>query len=261
MRPASSLALLLSASLFSAATLAQTACDDFTDDMTCFQNGTTADADQVNTNFKALLDKIQELQAQIDAGGGADPVPSGAATTYIRWGRTVCPGSASVVYTGYAAGGHYTYGGNSNTVCLTDTPIFNDAYVNDGNQDGALLYGTEYQTSVMGIAQFNSLHDHEAPCVTCLQQASTSLMIPGTRNCPAGWNREYEGFLMGQNYKQSSSDLVCVDMAPETIRDINSSPANNNGNLWYPTEAQCNGTLPCPPYVHNRELSCVVCTR
>ncbi len=36
--------------------------------------------------------------------------------------------------------------------------------------------------------------------------------------------------------------------------------ANQNGNLLYPTEAEC-GSLPCGPYVQDRELTCVVCAR
>ena len=40
-------------------------------------------------------------------------------TTYIRWGRTVCPDSSKLVYFGYAAGTFFnTYGGGVGPICL-----------------------------------------------------------------------------------------------------------------------------------------------
>ena len=61
---------------------------------------------------------------------------------------------------------------------------------------------------------------------------------------------------MGTHYTQSSThDAACVDAAPEAAGSVGSS----NGNLWYPTESEC-GSLPCGPYVQDRELTCAVCT-
>jgi len=51
---------------------------------------------------------------------------------------------------------------------------------------------------------------------------------------------------------------VCVDLAPEAV----GSSANQDGHLWYPTEAEC-GSLPCQAggYVQNREITCAICTK
>ena len=49
----------------------------------------------------------------------------------------------------------------------------------------------------------------------------------------------------------------CVDENPESIPG---SSANNYGALLYFTVSTCNG-LPCPPYVNNRAITCVVCTK
>jgi hypothetical protein len=38
------------------------------------------------------------------------------------------------------------------------------------------------------------------------------------------------------------------------------SSANNNGKLVYPVRAGC-GSLPCPPYINNAFLTCVVCSK
>jgi hypothetical protein len=222
-------------------------CEGFTQDMTCFENGTAAKADEVNMNFQKLLEKI----SQIGNGGGG-------MVSYTRWGRNSCPDGADLIYKGFAASGYYGEGGISSALCLTEDPKFAIGAVNDGNQDGALLYGTEYGTSSFGIASLKPLNNKDIPCAVCLKQVSLTLMIPGTNQCPADWHEEYEGYLMGPRYSHARGEAVCVDIDAE--ESPLSSDASSTGNWWYPTEAEC-GSLPCPPYVNNRELSCVVCSK
>ncbi len=81
-------------------------------------------------------------------------------------------------------------------------------------------------------------------------------MVPGTRICPGGWTSQYNGYLMASGYTQSTSDTVCVDWYPLAT----GSGVSQNDNLWYVTEAEC-GSLPCPPYVQDREVTCTVCTK
>ena len=227
-------------------------CDNFVAGMTCFENGTTAKADEVNANFKALLEKI----SQIGNGGGS----TGGIVSYTRWGRNSCPDGAELIYKGFAASSAHNHGGGiSSLLCLTETPTFDVGNISDGNQNGVRLYGTEYQGIGYGIESLIPLNNKDAPCAVCLKQAALTLMIPGTMDCPTGWHKEYEGYLMGTKYNQSSThEVACVDINAE--ESPLSSDANNNGNLWYPTEAEC-GSLPCSPYVQDRELSCVVCSK
>ena len=49
----------------------------------------------------------------------------------------------------------------------------------------------------------------------------------------------------------------CIDGNPETIPG---SAADTNGALFYHVEADCNG-LPCGPYVAEKEITCVICTK
>jgi hypothetical protein len=123
-----------------------------------------------------------------------------------------------------------------------------------------LIYGTEYKTSGSGLAgvpPFGALHNFNAPCAVCLRESvRVSLMIPGTRVCPAGWNLEYSGYLMSTFYTQSPGEMVCVDRDAEGV----GSNSDQGGHAWYPTEGEC-GSLPCGPYVQDRELTCAVCTR
>ena len=184
-----------------------------------------------------------------------------ASTTYIRWGRDDCPATSSLVYWGYAASGHYNHNGSgANHLCLTSTPSWSGASYHDASQNGALLYGTEFETSGYGVSTLVNRYQYDARCALCLvDAASVSLMIPGTVSCPSGWTRQYWGYIMATHYTQiGKSEFVCVDNAPDIIAGTNT---NHNGALWYPTEKE-NGSLGLPgPYPHDREITCVVCTQ
>ncbi|MBI4703464.1 MAG: hypothetical protein HY744_20325 [Deltaproteobacteria bacterium] len=177
---------------------------------------------------------------------------------YVRWGRTVCPGSASLVYAGRAAGKHASHpGGGTNLLCLPLDPSWGVS--NDGDHNGALIYGVEYEQSGYGLAAlFGGNHDYEAPCAVCYRNdRAVVYMQPAKYNsCPSNWTLEYTGYLMSNHYTQYPGEFVCVDEGAEKVGLAGSS----DGALWYPTEAEC-GALPCGPYVQNREFACSVCTR
>ena len=50
-----------------------------------------------------------------------DPRPQAGGAVYTRWGRTMCPKGATLVYAGRAAGTKYTVkGGTSDTLCMPE---------------------------------------------------------------------------------------------------------------------------------------------
>ena len=51
----------------------------------------------------------------------------------------------------------------------------------------------------------------------------------------------------------------CVDKNAETVPS--SSYADTNGALFYHVVATCGTGLPCAPYVDNKVITCVVCTK
>jgi hypothetical protein len=128
----------------------------------------------------------------------------------------------------------------------------------DGNQNGALIYGTEFKTSGYGVAGLVSLDGSDANCVVCEVARPEQLMIPGQTTCPTGWALEYAGYLMSSNYTQNRQDWICVDAAAEAA----GSSTSQSGHLLYPTEAEC-GSLPCQTggYVQDREITCAVCSK
>lgn len=181
---------------------------------------------------------------------------------FINWGRNDCPSGTSLVYTGQVGGSYYDLGtglgSGYNTLCLSPTPNYVD--FNDGNHNGALVYGLEYEVGAYGVSSFggiaaSTLQDREAVCAVCKAHAAVVLMVPGSTLCPSGWTQQYWGYLVSTHYTQTTSEWVCLNNTPILF----GSTANSNGDLWYPTEAELCALR--APYVQNREITCSVCTR
>lgn len=155
------------------------------------------------------------------------------------------------------------YGAGANYLCLSNQPTW-DHYSETVN-NVIRVTGVEYEfyshSSVAHDLQefFGSdIYNSEAPCAVCRSERSTSLMIPGRKDCYTGWTKEYSGYLVGAypGY-DDATDYVCLDRRPETVVR---SGTNDNDNMLYFVEATCGKSLECPPYVHDRELACVVCS-
>ena len=70
----------------------------------------------------------------------SEPHESGG-VTYVRWGRTVCPGT-ELVYTGTASGSRYSVsGGGGNYQCLPDNP--ENLAFGPGTSTSSHIYGAE----------------------------------------------------------------------------------------------------------------------
>ena len=203
--------------------------------------------------------------------GLTGPLSGGA--VYTRWGRTVCPstGGTQLVYKGLVAGSDYeTSGGGANYLCITQTPVYLSGTSIVPNystvpkysaNDPALSYvdGTEYELP----GGFSSLHNDNVPCAVChTSQRTSKLMIPGTTACPQSWTEEYVGYLMAERSKPVSHKqnkvYECVDKDGEAVPG---GKANTDGALMFLVGAACGVGLPCPPFVANRPITCVVCTK
>ena len=84
-------------------------------------------------------------------------------------------------------------------------------------------------------------------------------MIAGRHECEGeDWKAEYWGYLMSEWYAHKSKKTsICMDNAPETA--TNGSTGKNQAYV-FPVEGIC-GALPCPPFVNQQELTCVVCSK
>ena len=178
-----------------------------------------------------------------------------AGVVYTRWGKRTCPRTARLVYFGVAAGAHYTHPGTAaNYICLPHNP----EYYRSGARGRypAYVYGAEYETWGSSL---NRLGNHNVPCAVCEARKQAMLMIPAKINCPRRWTREYNGWLMASYYGHKSPKMfVCVDKNPDVQRG---QAGSHDGALFYHAQTgTCHG-LDCPPYVVNKDLACVVCTK
>jgi len=190
-----------------------------------------------------------------DTGVPGPKGDKGGGVVYVRWGHNSCPdGGAQLVYAGRAGGSHRSHkGGGSNPQCLPLDPKFYK--IISGAQTNGYMYGAEYHNTNGLVA--NS-HDTDVPCAVCYVPTRNALyMIPAKYTCPSGWTREYFGYLMSEGFAQHRSQFSCVD---HSLTSVIGSIHNNDGLRFFPVEGVC-GSLPCPPYSRDKELSCAVCTK
>lgn len=152
---------------------------------------------------------------------------------------------------GFAGGGGVgESGAPAEYVCLTPNPVFNKT----SGIDQGRMYGAEYESNFWAT---NS-QDEDVPCSLCHTSYAATIMIPGTNVCNNGWTRQYYGYLAsGYHGHLAASAFVCVDITPEYLR---AGSRDSNGKLFYDVLAKC-GSLPCPPYVNDYPLTCVVCSK
>ena len=191
-------------------------------------------------------------------GPQGPPGPRSGGVTYVRWGRTTCPNvtGAELVYTGRAAGSQHGHsGGGGNYQCIVEDPENFD--YGPGTVDASLMYGAEYKMRGDVPSKSLPLDDHDVPCAVCyVAERETVLMIPGKYTCPQKWIREYYGYLMAERHNHHRSTFECMDVKPETVI----SGRDHQGDaFFYHVEPRC-GSLPCPPYEEEKEMTCAVCT-
>ena len=179
----------------------------------------------------------------------------GAGVVYVRWGHDSCPDDGvQLVYAGRAGGSSHSHSGGGNPQCLPLDPNFYKT-VREA-QNWAYMYGAEYKETNGLVAKS---HNTDVPCAVCYVPTRNALyMIPAKYTCPSGWTREYFGYLMSEHSDHHTSQFSCVDHS--LIPVTGSSHNYDDSLLFYTVEGVC-GSLPCPPYSRDKELSCAVCTK
>jgi len=188
-----------------------------------------------------------------------------AGATYIRWGRTSCPGGSSLLYTGRVGGTFYkTSGGAANPLCLPDSPEYSTVALRRSVSKNSLVHGAEYELENADLFDGPGNNQLNVPCSLCQATGrSTMIMIPAKLTCPdSSWTLEYTGFIMSAStwgeYKLHRSMYECVDRRAE---GTHGSQSDVNGAVFYYSSISCHSFLHCPPYKENIALSCVVCSK
>merc|ERR1712019_270702 len=179
----------------------------------------------------------------------------GRRAIFTRWGSRSCPKGTVKLYEGFMAKDYYTHkGSGANYLCMHPQPQWPSG-MNGGNQDGALLYGVEYQNT--GAVDKN--HDKDAACAVRQVKSATG-RIPyvqwGRKTCSNDQKTEYYGLIMATHYTQRKSEFACVDW--ERAFHAKSHNGDQNGGLLYTTELEQGSAM--STYTHDTELSCAVCT-
>ena len=193
-----------------------------------------------------------------ESGSQGLPAVVTGGVTYTRWGREDCPNTAGteLLYSGRAGGSWYNHkGGGANYLCLTGEPEYSDYAA--GNQASSFVYGAEYEISAN--QPYRPLHDQNVPCAVCyIPTRFTVVMIPGRMSCPSMWTQEYFGYLMSAHHGHEGRTVYeCMDRDPQAIEG---GQGDQNGALFYHNEARC-GSLSCPPYIEEKEITCTVCSK
>ena len=194
-------------------------------------------------------------------GPPGPPGPKAGGVTYTRWGKFNCTNTtdAQLVYSGITAGEWYNNpGGGANLLCLPEQP----EYLSNASYSSvyrSYLYGSEYEFPIMSTVK-HSDHDN-VPCAICYSSTkSVQIMIPAKTTCPNTWTTEYIGYIMTQHYNfKNNREYICVDKEADAIPG--SRGANTDGAVVYHVVSKCNVGIPCPPYVTNKYITCVVCTK
>jgi len=115
------------------------------------------------------------------------------------------------------------------------------------------MYGGEYEYNFGGIT------NQDTPYSVCLNKnAHSSIMIPGRNGCYNGWNLEYRGVLVSGDYgHKAASTYICLHEQPEIV---DGGAADQNGKLLYTVVGKY-GSLQCPPYKNDHEITCAVCSK
>ena len=147
-------------------------------------------------------------------------------------------------------------GDGTNMLCLPDSLTWGKYKDGDDRQRGH-VYGVEIDIEGSNIFP-RDVNNQDQPCVLCHTENAVAHMFPGRVTCFPGWSLQYAGYLMSSEHGANiNREYFCMDSDPEARMG---GGADNNQGIVYLTEGRC-GSLPCPPYVDGREMSCAVCSK
>ncbi|CAC5426506.1 unnamed protein product [Mytilus coruscus] len=217
----------------------------------------------VNTKVDQATVKLDEsMQEKLNQSN--TEIQDKIGTTYIQWGRTNCTADdTETVYSGFVGGSSYTNSGSAvDHLCLINDPQWGiyDSKVNNNPFIGGALFHVHDINVPNSPFDVNKYDHHRVPCSVCMKKKKAStIMIPARKDCYYNWIKEYDGYLYaGHQIHVAATEYICLDKTPEAL---DKSPNWTDKTLLYPVRVNCNGAIPCPPYVNGREVTCVVCSR
>ncbi|XP_071133345.1 uncharacterized protein [Mytilus edulis] len=201
----------------------------------------------------ACTDKIDSMMFQViwaglkslklETNNQNDERKSAGGSNYIQWGRSTCTSrNSELIYGGYTGGSSHTREGSAVThLCLPKEPQWGvyDAKVNNNPFVGAAVFNI-YDINIKNSLFDKSKYDmYRFPCAVCHTKiGSSTLMIPGRKDCIGDWNKEYTGYLMsGWPDHKSATEYICVDADSERLKKTSNW---TDKSILYAVAAKCN---------------------
>ena len=150
--------------------------------------------------------------------------------SFTRWGHHKCPETTELVYSGVTV---HVLSDAAAPQCFPRYPT--------------------HPSELNRIQRRNLMQkthkDNSIPCAVCYStKHSTMLTQPARHTCTTGWTEMYKGLLVA-----SDASLLCMDSDSKALQESRAGTINF-------VKASCD-VLPCPPYVDNSNLTCVVCIK
>lgn len=134
-----------------------------------------------------------------------------------------------------------------------------DPKVND-NPGIVATFLHNYGIDLKGTMFDQKNNQYRLECAVCLKEKSTTIMIPGRKECYEGWTKEYAGYLLGGHpTHKTASEYICVDGNPDLVKKTNTWWQIS---LLYAVESRCHSSSECQKnYSDGKEMVCVVCSK
>ena len=114
---------------------------------------------------------------------------------------------------GFAANTYFSHSGGVDYQCM---PLHTDYNSFSNSGYWSVISGVEFETGNAGLFSGSS-QGQNVPCARCLIPRSAIMMYPAKRNCPHGWNKEYEGNIFSEpiNIGQHCNSIFSLHMLVE----------------------------------------------
>ena len=101
------------------------------------------------------------------------------------------------------------------------------------NQDGGVYRRVEFRDQAQlkinprfDIGSKKAMNFRDLACAMCVAKQPAHIMVPGAVDCPAGWTKDYRGYLSGSRYSEpTAAGFTCLH---EYMQKIARSSSHNN---------------------------------
>lgn len=148
-----------------------------------------------------------------------------------------------------------------NYLCMPNAPDRTTANAGSSGT-GAKIVAVRYERRANALnAAFNAAHNNVVACSVCEVEYTETMMQPAKQECPTGWEKIYQGYIMANWYNDAAeTEHVCVNENVQHLGRIRTVSGISNGwqGKMFRTETE---TPLGEGHRQNYEVTCAVCGR